>query len=447
MIQYSNFPCYNNRMPQLQPNFSQTGKTVAVNTVSQIIARIISAVTTLIVTIVVARHLGVTGLGDFIKMTTFLAFFYLVADFGLNAMYLQRTPLPDAQSKQDDPVWEDLLMVRLLLSSALVLVAIAVLYLLPSGSNQGYTGIVRIGIILFAPSIVLQALISTGNAMFQKHLRYDLSAVALAAGSLVTLCVIPAVFLRADPSTGVIISVVSLLAGSAVTAATGLALTRRFSRIDHSRISLPSMKNLLIAAAPLGITLIFNVVYFRVDSIIITLTRSTAEVGIYGLAYKLFELVLVFPTFFMNALYPVMIGYRRNETDPMHKEFRTLINKSGMFLLLSSFICMIALWMAAPAVAIIRDDFAPGIGAARVLAAGLPFFFLSSLTMWILITGKKQKLLAVIYGASMVVNISLNIMYIPVYGYMAAAWITVLSEALVLAASGAAAIQYLRNNK
>jgi O-antigen/teichoic acid export membrane protein len=431
-------------MPQLQPRFSQTSKTVAVNTVSQIVARIISAVTTFIVTLVVARQLGVTGLGDFIKITTFLAFFYLVADFGLNAMYLQRTPLPDAQSKQDDPVWEDLLMVRLLLSSGLVLIAIAVLFLLPAGTDQGYTGIVRLGIILFAPSIVLQALISTGNAMFQKHLRYDLSAVALAAGSLVTLCVIPAVLYRPDQSTGVIMSVVSLLAGGAVTAATGLALTRRFSRIDPSRISLSSTKSLLIAAAPLGITLIFNVVYFRVDSIIITLTRSTAEVGIYGLAYKLFELVLVFPTFFMNALYPIMVGYHRNESAIMRKEFRNLITKSGLFLVLSSIVCMIVLWVAAPVVAIIRADFAPGIRAARVLAAGLPFFFLSSLTMWILITGKKQKLLAVIYGASMVVNVVLNSMYIPVYGYIAAAWITVLSEALVLVASGAAAIQYLK---
>ncbi|KKU85598.1 MAG: Polysaccharide biosynthesis protein [Candidatus Gottesmanbacteria bacterium GW2011_GWA2_47_9] len=84
----------------------------------------------------------------------------------------------------------------------------------------------------------------------------------------------------------------------------------------------------------------------------------------------------------------------------------------------------------------IKSDFSASIPALRVLSLGLPFFFLTSLTMWTLIALKKQWALAGIYGLSMVINIALNLWLIPVYGYMAAAWITVLSEGVVLLLSG-----------
>jgi O-antigen/teichoic acid export membrane protein len=69
-----------------------------------------------------------------------------------------------------------------------------------------------------------------------------------------------------------------------------------------------------------------------------------------------------------------------------------------------------------------------------------PLYFISSLTMWILITQKKQWKLVGIYGVSMCSNILLNYLFVPQYGYTAAAWITVIGEAIVLLASGAAVL-------
>jgi len=63
--------------------------------------------------------------------------------------------------------------------------------------------------------------------------------------------------------------------------------------------------------------------------------------------------------------------------------------------------------------------------------------------MWILIAKKKQMLLLKIYGISMIINIVLDVLFIPTYGYMAAAWITGICEAIVLAMSGASALQLL----
>jgi O-antigen/teichoic acid export membrane protein len=317
--------------------------------------------------------------------------------------------------------------------------AYTVLLILPQGSTQGYTTLVRTGIILFTPSIVFQALTTTGNALFQKYLRYDLSTIAVIAGSLVSLVLVGVITSIPFTSQSILYATSALLVGGAVTAGVALSLTRKLERVVHSTLSPPRLWSLFYASIPLGLTLLFNLVYFRIDSIILTVTRSTAEVGVYGLAYKVFELPLILPTFFMNSLYPILLGQSSGV-------FKKTIRTSAVILFFSSLVIAGALWVCAPLVTVIKTDFFASISALRVLLLGLPFFFLSSLTMWILIAQKKQNILAGIYGVSMVVNICLNYFFIPTFGYMAAAWITVASEALVLLLSGTTVIYLLRKN-
>ena len=202
----------------------------------------------------------------------------------------------------------------------------------------------------------------------------------------------------------------------------------RLHPVSSWHTSIRDITKLITPSLPLGITLLFNLVYFRADSVIITLTRPTAEVGMYGLAYKIFEVILVFPSFFMNAVYPFMIQKTRN--------LKKIFQQSALFLFLVSALLSLIFWFAAPLVSLINIDFVPSVSALRVLSLGLPFFFVTSATMWAIIAVKKQTALAVIYGVSMIINIVGNILLVPQYGYMAAAWLTVGCEGLVLVFSG-----------
>jgi O-antigen/teichoic acid export membrane protein len=387
---------------------------IATNTVSQLIGKVIGALFTLVVTVTVARTMGASGYGDFVKVTTYVAFFYLLADFGLNAVFLQQS---------DDPKsWSALVGLRTMGSVLLMAIAIGITYLLPGSTGQGYTAAVRLGILLFSPTIFFQALIVTANAMFQKRLRYDFATWGIFFGSIVG-----ATTLFATSLVSLTQSLTPLLIGSGVTAMVSIFFAQKMQKELALSFQWQKAKKILIASLPLGLTLLFNVVYFRADSIIMTISRPTAEVGLYGLAYKVFEFVLVFPTFFMNAVYPLML------TAP---SLRKLVRSSFLFLLAVSIIGSLVLYVGAPYLSLIKADFAASVPALRVLSLGLPIFFLSSLAMWILIAKKKQAVLMAIYGISMAINIIANAALIPQYGYMAAAWITVASEALVLVLSG-----------
>lgn len=409
---------------------------IAANTISQLIGKVVGAGTTVILSLFLARQFGVEGYGDFVKVTTYVAFFFLIADFGLNAVYLQK--------QKDACAFGSLLGTRFIGATFLIFLSLAILAFLPRGQSQGYTDTVRLGIILFSPAILFQALITTANAVFQKRLRYDIATVALIVGSVGTLGVL--IVLVRLPGNAAVIGSLAILFGTITSALVSLFGVKHLEGSVSVSFSPARMIALFVASLPLGLTLLFNLVYGHVDSIILTLTRSTTEVGVYGLAYKMFEIVLVFPTFFMNAVYPVLLkakqgGERSAAND---QRFLKIIKQSFIFLFLASCFLSVVLWFAAPYLSRIQQGFAASIAPIRVLSLSLPLFFVSSVTMWTLIALKKQVLLVGIYGSAMLINVVFNVWLIPVFGYMAAAWITVVSEGLVLLISGFFLLKYIR---
>ncbi len=406
--------------------FGSRRMVVGWNTLAQFVGKVASAGVMFLISLLIARNFGAGGFGDFTKITTYVAFYYLLADFGLNAVFLQKEQKAAGN-------WNNLLILRLVGSIFLIVVALSVLFFLPEGTVQGYTPLVRLGIILYSPTILFQALVTTANALFQKHLRYDLATLALLIGDIVSLVLVTLSAFMVFQGAGSVAAAASLMIGTAATGIISLTIANRLAGPTRLSLTIKSIKELLIAGLPLGIMLIFNQVYFRFDSFVLTLTRTTAEVGIYGLAYKIFELPLVLPTFFMNALYPIML--KEAIGDKRHVISQTLKNltfKSFIFLLITSLLLLIAFWLAAPLLTLVRPEFSQSIPALRILILSLPLFFTTSLLMWIIVVFEEQKFLPLIYGLSMIFIVAADVIFIPRYGYISAAWITVAAEGLVL---------------
>ena len=394
-------------------------RVIAFNTISQIAGKVITSGTTFVVSILIARTLGASGYGDFTKITTFVAFFYLFADFGLNTAYLELSEDKKAQT--------NLLFLRTLFGLSLMFLCISILSFLPGTDIQGYTPLVKLGIIFFSLSILFQSLITTANAFFQKNLRYDYASYALSLGAIVTLLsVFSFPYLGI---TGVIPNIFAFLLGSGATTVAALFFAKKIIPSFSFSFDSTLTKKMLVIALPLGLTLLCNVVYFHADSVILTLFRSSSEVGIYGFAYKVFEFPLVVPTFFMNAVFPLLlISIKGNDM----KAFIRQMKQSSAVLFSLSLVLVLCGYISAPLFSLIQTDFQASIVPFRILLLSLPVFYLTSVTMWVLIALKKRVALFLVYFISMIVNVGSNILLVPHYGYTAAAWITVVSETLVL---------------
>lgn len=396
---------------------------IAFNTLYQLLGKGISVVVIFITTLLIARYFGANGFGDYSKITTFVSFYFIFSDFGLNAVALQH-----AERKY---IWDQLLGLRFIISVFLCLLAIFVLFIIPTGEGYGFTLQVRLGIMFFLPAIIFQGFTTSANAIFQQKHQYNLSFVAVSVGMF---CILAGTYISVlffFGYKGIYAVVFSSLLGSIITS----LLSYIFVQKNFSSFSFHFSKNLIkmlfIKSIPLGITLVLNQVYFRADSFILALTRSTEEVGYYGLAFKVFEAAIVLPTFFMNTLYPYLIIRVNNLTQSKNQQFFPFYYKSLVLLFVGSLVMASALWIFAPLFSKVHSEFIASIPALRILALGIPFFYITSLYMWVTIALNKNYILPWVYGIAMCITVFSNIHFIPKYGYIAAAWVTVASEIFV----------------
>src|SRR3989338_827825 len=271
---------------------------IAGNTLIQLVGRLIGAGTTFIITLIVARTYGVTGYGEFTKIVTYVSVFYLIVDFGLNAVLLH---VPKSN-------FLPLLITRLLWSFVLVFIALSLLPFLTirTGTQEGFTPNVIIGIIVLIPTIITQGIFTSCNALFQQALRYDRSVIAASLGSITTLALM---YLMSRMSAPIHVLLAGYTIGGVVMVICAGLLGGRYVRASSFRASefISEGKALMLRSVPLGLTLILSLIQFKADIFLLTLYRTTTDVGVYGLATKFFEFPLAVPIFVMNAVYPLLI--------------------------------------------------------------------------------------------------------------------------------------------
>lgn len=384
-------------------------------TIWQVVGKIVTASTTLVVLGLISRQYGNEGLGIFTLTIAYLSFFYLAADLGFNAtalLSLDKTP----------EIASRLLSFRLVWSLGLVILANLLAQVLPLGSRL-FSESVLIG----SATILFSSFSLTTNLIFQSKLRFDQSVIASVISSLYTIPVF--IYLI---SLGVEVKYLLLapLSGWVVNSIIAFTLVRKFYQFQFLKPDLSYIKSLLKDNWPIALTLLLNVVYFRLDAFILTSIKGVAEVGIYNLSYQIFQTLLVIPTFIMNGFYPLLVA----DFKESFQKFSTNLIKAAFGLFFLSFAGTILTLVLAPAVILILagESFSASAQVLQMLSLSFPAFFVSSVLMWTMLILRKQKIMAGIYSLGLIVNIILNLILIPHYSYMGAAVVTVISEYLIL---------------
>ncbi|MBU1031453.1 flippase [Patescibacteria group bacterium] len=400
----------------------QTVKKISEQTLWQVLGKIITSLSTFIILGLVARNYGKEGTGIFTLALAYLAIFYLLADFGFNAHVLRNK----AKTKSE---WQKLLGTRLVWSAVLVILAVGLLPLWPF-ATAGFTMAVVFGSL----AIIAYSVFVTCNLIFQKKLIYNLSVLASGIGTLVGLAVF--IFLVAFRYS-VPVLIFAHLVGYIAISVSAIFLVRKFLDKISPIFSMTYTKELFNKSWPIAATLSLNVLYFRVDAFMVAYFKSSSDVGIYNVAYSVFQAVLVLPTFIMNAYYPLMLKSLGRIKVVAAGLFGLAFLGTGFAFLFSPIIIEI----------LTGGGFDGSIYALRVLSLGFPAYFISALLMWVFITkGRYQKLLLV-YAFGLLVNVVLNFIYIPQYSYLAASWTTVISEYLILLLQVVILIPILKHEK
>ncbi len=406
-------------------NLSQTKLNLLTNTSAQFLARLFSASLSFLLSLILIRHLGPSFYGNFVKVTALLFFNNTLVDLGLNALIVRR--LAKRSFSAQSHLLNQLFFLRFLL--AILVVSLTLIWLFYFHPPH-YSFNLKLAYLVGALSVFGFAFYLSATARFQFDLAYFKSALATTLGSLVffLLSLVVVFYL---PKLQFLLLVFSL--GYLVTALISFWFSRSTFSFHSPHFQITSTLNLLKDSFWLSLTFIFSSLANKLDIIIASLYRSAAEIGQYGFAYKFFDFAIIFPSLFMNVVYPLLLKR------PKSRHQLTL--RAGLFLLITSFFILIFGYWAAPLILYLRPGLNLAVSSLRRLLLSLPLFYLTPPLMWHLVALKREKQLALVYFLATLINLSLNFIFVPQFGVLASATITLITELSIVLGLGAVFVQ------
>ncbi|OGN29793.1 MAG: hypothetical protein A3A33_00670 [Candidatus Yanofskybacteria bacterium RIFCSPLOWO2_01_FULL_49_25] len=367
----------------------------------------------LIIVGILTRTLGPEGFGHYSAIFAYLYLFGIVADMGLYTIMVREISRPDAD---EDSIASRIFSLRLALSFAVVVAGIVIAFFLP------YEPVIKMGIAVAALSTIFQSLIQVLMGVFQKHLRLYLVSIADIVMRLVQLGLI--MFLLKTTHISVVWFAATSVGAEAVHFVLVWYFTRRLSRIAL-RFDMQYWKDTMRTAFPVAASLVFVLIYFKLDTVILSLMKPAYDVGVYSVAYKLLELIIFLPAMYLGLIMPLL---SRHAFD--REKFAGIFQKT--FDILSIFAapalgyCYV---FAGPIIHLIGGaDFQQSVGVLQILSLAIFLIFFGNLGGNALVALNLQNKGMWIYGFGAVFNLVANLVLIPHFTYYAAAWTTVLTE-------------------
>jgi len=383
----------------------------------QVTGKILSVLIGLVSIAVLTRTLGQFGFGEYTTAVTFLQIFGVIVDFGLSLTLIVMISEPDADEKK---IVGNIFTLRMISAAALFGIAPLAVLAFP------WSHTVKLGVLVGAAAYFLMAGAAMLVGLFQKHATVWRSSLAELVNRIVLLGII---LLFSHWGLGVVPMIAALVAANAVWLILTIWLAKTHVRI-RPQFDFQIWKETLTRSWPIAVSILFNLVYLKGDLFFLSLLRAPEEVGLYGVSYRVIDVLTVIPTIFMGLLLPSLVA---DWVKKEKAEFGNHLNRA-----FSAFVILVAPVIAgAQAIGdrlmafIAGSEFADSGIILRLLAWALIGVFFGTLYGHAVVAVNKQKLMLFGYAATAVLSVAGYLWMIPRFGMTGAAFVTIFSESLI----------------
>jgi len=404
---------------------------VAYNTVVQVVGKVLTTLISLVLIAALTRYLGVSGYGSYTTIFAYIQFFAVLADFGFFWFFLREISKPEADI---DKITGNVLTFRTLIAIGIFAVAFFVGLFIPQYHD------IRYGIGIIAGASFWMALNGTYVGIFQSKLRMDKAALTDILGRLAILGI---VFYQIKIGTNLTGILWAYFFGNFLNFTINAWLGRMYVKIRPG-FDIGYWKHIFRECLPISIVSILSIIYFKIDTVILSLLKTPIDVGIYGPPYKVLEILILYPGIFMGNVFPIFVRYFYSKDE----RFKSAYQRSFDFLLISAVPIVIGVIFTANRIIeiIAGKEFVqahtipPVLGmpatsatVLQILIIAVGISFISHIFGYMVIAIGKQTKLIWPNAILVIFNVALNLVLIPKISYIGAAIVTVLTEILVVA--------------
>lgn len=377
---------------------------------------IINQILTLALIIFISRTLGDVGLGKYSFAFSFASIFLLLADFGLPTL-ITKDIAKDRKLAQKH--LSNTFTLKFALNFLTLLITVLAIFILRKDIET---------VILVSLAAIAMFFYNFGGvfrSVFQAYEVMKYEVISKTAERLIAAAIGIYLLLKGY---GIMSLFLTLIISNIFYYVILIALV--YKKILPAKISVDFQvwKQTIKESFPFWLTLIFVSFYVRIDTIMLGFMKSYAETGWYNAAYKIIDVftrVLYLP---IMALFPALAKSHRISV----QKTKSLYEKSFYYMIVFALPVVAGLLVLSGKIIplIYGPQFNNSIIALQILGFSLFFTGLNFLMGYLLNSIDKQKLFAITAGVSTFVNISLNLILIPAYGFKGAGFATVISEML-----------------
>jgi O-antigen/teichoic acid export membrane protein len=384
----------------------------------QILGKALLVLVSVVITAILVRSLGYKHYGQW---ATLLAILQITGSLG--QLGLQQTTVRQITLHPHD---EAEYLGTVLVIECLIAVPLALLCATTSGLLATNGTMVMAGFLLSASLLGTAPQIVA--LVFQARVRNDLTVVASTVNTVLWSAVVIFVARRGG---SMIAYAVGYLIVYTFTAALQIAMARMLSPFRFSRfrqLSVPMIRTGL----PLGLAVLLYLSYSRIDQVFVFRLAGDRASSLYGAVFRILDQAQFIPLSLMTTMFPLLVAALH---DP--PRLKRLVGRTSEYMYLLA-VPALAFGIAAgkPVVVFLfGSSFAaagPALSLLMVTNVLLSYEFLYS---QLLVAMNLQSSFMRFALAGLVVNVVLNLLLVPRFGFMAAAAITVVTQGLVLGLS------------
>lgn len=420
---------------------------IAHNTIIQIVGKIITTILGLVSLALVTRYLGQEKFGWYITATAFLQFAGILIDFGMIVVTAQMLSEPfknkssaspqnntqinnkikinssDKTQKYSEEVldkeklFKNLFTFRLL--SAVLFFSLAPIIALALPYNPQIKIAIAISSIAFLSITLNQVFVG----LYQTKLKMHIQAISEVISRIVLVGAIYFV-IRQE------MSFVALMAAITIASVTHTVILWIKAR-EETKIAFAFdwdvWKSIIIKMWPIALSIIFNVVYLKGDLVLLSIFVDQKEVGIYGAAYRVLDVITQSAMMIMGVLLPLMaFSWSRN----LKNEFKKNFQLSFDIMMLFAIPMMVGAITLSNTVMqfIAGDEFAESGQILAILSIAVFGVFFGAIFGHTAVAIDRQKQTLWIYISNAIITLIGYLIFIPLYGIYGAAWMSVFSE-------------------
>ena len=394
-----------------------TVQRIAKNMTVLFLARIVSMLFGFFYLMYTARYLGPANYGILAFALALNGIFGVITNFGLDPLTVREVARNKSLARK---YLTNGLVLKLLFGALTFLIVLTVVVLL------GYPEITRKVVYIITLSTIVGGLNSLFNDIYQAFERMEFMSIGQILQSALSLVfAIIAIKLGLDV---VYFAMIYLSVNLIVLGYHVVATTWKFLK-PKIEVDLSFWRSVVREAWPFALTAIFVSIYYWIDSVMLSYMKGNEVVGWYNAAYRLILILLVIPSIYFTAIYPIMSKFFKNSHDSLRFSFE----RSFKYMSMLAFPIGVGTTLLSDKIVLLifGSRYLPSSKALQILVWSVVCIYLSSSYGQLVRSTNQQSLETKITAVGAVLNIVLNALIIPRYSYVGASATTLATEFFV----------------